>query len=175
MPLPSLCLLPLAVSAPARAEGLVSEIKLGALYHDPAHLWSSFSREQPAVDFNAELLFHPIGSFLGGEIRPAIGGTLNPNGETSKAYVDLRWQHAIGTGMYVALGLGAAVHNGELDPLPGRKGLGTRVLFHPSLEIGVNLDGSNNVSLFFDHVSNGNATAVNEGHDTVGLRFGHRF
>ncbi len=155
--------------------GLISEIKLGALLHDVPGLWSHFQLERTAIDANLEVLFHPVGSVIGGELRPAVGVTLNPNGETSKAYVDLRWQAAIGRSWYVALGMGAAYHNGELDLVPGRKALGSHFLFHPSLEIGLNLNEHNNVSLFFDHMSNWNTQRYNEGMDTLGLRYGYRF
>ena len=166
----------LALWAPAAsADGLISELKLGALAHDPPNLWSRFQKEQSAVDANFEVLFHPVGSVLGGELRPAIGATLNPNGETSKGYVDLRWQAPFGSLGYVAVGMGAAYHNGELHWTPGRKALGAQLLFHPSLELGVNIDAHNSVSVFFDHMSNWNTRPENEGMDTLGLRYGHRF
>ena len=172
----AVAVLSLTLCAPgAMADGLVSELKLGALAHDPPNLWARFQEEQSAVDANVEMLFHPLGVVLGGELRPAIGATLNTRGETSKGYVDLRWQAPIGSMAFIALGMGAAVHTGELTPVPGRKALGSRVLFHPSVEIGVNLDAHNNLSVFFDHMSNWNTQQYNEGMDTLGLRYGHRF
>ena len=171
----------LAGSPAARADdaegsgGLISEIKLGALVHDVPYLWSHFQLERTTVDANLEVLFHPVGSLIGGELRPALGLTLNPNGETSKAYLDLRWQTAFGPNWYVAFGMGVAIHNGELTPVPARKALGSRLLFHPSLEIGLNLNEHNNLSLFFDHMSNWNTQQDNEGMDTLGLRYGYRF
>ena len=162
----------------ARADGSnspISELKLGALAHDVPYLWSHFQLEQSAIDANFEVLFHPIGSVLGGELRPAIGATLNTRGETSKGYADLRWQAPFGSMAYIALGMGAAFTNGELTPVPGRKALGSHILFHPSLELGLNLDAHNNVSVFFDHMSNWNTQPENEGMDTLGLRYGHRF
>ncbi len=165
-----------ALLAPgAMADGLISELKLGALAHDPPNMWARFQKEQSAADANLEVLFRPVGSILGGELRPAIGATLNTRGETSKGYLDLRWQAPFGSMGYIALGMGAAFHNGALTWTPGRKALGSSVLFHPSLELGVNLDAHNNVSVFFDHVSNWNTRPENEGMDTLGLRYGHRF
>jgi len=168
-------------SVPARATdagagGLISELKVGALAHDVPYLWSHFQLERTAIDANFEVLFHPVGSVFGGELRPAVGATLNPNGDTSKAYIDMRWQTGIGSMGYIAFGIGAAFHNGDLTPVsPTRKALGSHILFHPSLELGLNLDAHNNVSVFFDHMSNANTQADNEGMDTLGVRYGYRF
>jgi lipid A 3-O-deacylase len=154
----------------------IDEIKVGALYHDMPALWSGFSRERRAVDVNAELLFRPLAYTFGGRLRPTLGGTVNVNGETSKAYADLRWEIEAPSGVFFGLGMGAAIHNGELDLIDnGRKALGARVLFHPSAELGYRFDGANSVSLFADHVSNGYSRRYNEAIDTLGLRFGHKF
>jgi lipid A 3-O-deacylase len=154
----------------------IDEIKVGALYHDMPGLWSGFSRERPAADVNVELLFRPLAYTFGGSLRPVIGGTVNVNGETSKAYADLRWELEAPSGVFFGLGIGAALHNGKLDLVDdGRKALGSQVLFHPSAEIGYRFDGANSVSLYADHVSNGYSRRHNEAMDTLGLRFGHKF
>ena len=57
-----------AVATRAQEEPLrpfIDEIKLGVLAHDVPELWSGFSLEGGA-DINAELLFSPAFSFLGG-------------------------------------------------------------------------------------------------------------
>jgi lipid A 3-O-deacylase len=166
-----------AASVPACAgEGLVSEIKLGALYHDMPGLWSNFQLEQTSVDPNLEILFRPMAQWQGGMIRPAVGTEINLRGDTSKAYADLRLQFDVTRSFYVALGFGAAIHDGTLAPTdPNRKALGARVLFHPSAEIGLNLDTHNNVSVYFDHMSNGDTATYNEGMDELGVRYGYRF
>src|SRR5260370_17384561 len=51
----------------------ISELKLGALYHDPPGLWSGFSVERPTADANFEVLFVPWAHTFGGYLRPAIG------------------------------------------------------------------------------------------------------
>jgi opacity protein-like surface antigen len=172
----------LGLSAPARADPPVtplfgiSELKLGALDHDTPGLWSGFNSERRAVDANIEVLFAPWARTFGGYLRPAIGATINFNGDTSKAYADLRWETQTPSGIFFALGMGAAVHNGELSLTEDdRKALGSHVLFHPSAEIGWRFDGVNSISIFADHISNGFTRRYNEGMDTVGLRFGHRF
>ncbi len=153
----------------------IDELKIGALYHDMPGLWSGFSSERPAVDANVELLFRPWAYNFGGRLRPALGGTFSLNGETSKAYADLRWEIEAASGLFFGFGLGAAVHNGETELVAGRKALGFRILFHPTAELGYRFDGANSVSLYFDHMSNGYSRRHNEGLDTLGVRFGHKF
>ena len=153
----------------------ISELKIGALYHDVPGLWSGFSVERPAVDANVEVLFAPWARTFGGYLRPAVGATINFNGDTSKAYADLRWEIENPSGVFFALGMGAAFHDGEVNLTdPARKALGSPVLFHPSAEIGYRFDGIHSISIFADHVSNGFTRRYNEGMDTVGLRFGRR-
>jgi opacity protein-like surface antigen len=171
----------LARPAPAVAQGVdlpllgISEVKLGALYHDVPGLWSGFSLERPAADVNFEVLLLPWAYTFGGSLRPALGTTVNYNGDTSKAYADLRWEIEAQSGLFFALGMGAAVHDGQLDAAnPDRKALGSRVLFHPSAELGYRFDGVNSISIFADHMSNGFTERYNDGMDTLGIRFGHR-
>jgi hypothetical protein len=175
--------LALAASTAPRAEPpdlpallAVSELKLGALEHDTPGLWSGFSRERAAADLNVELLFTPWARTFGGYLRPALGTTLNFNGDTSKAYADLRWEIEGAWGLFFALGVGATIHDGHLDPdSPDHKALGAPVLFHPSAELGYRLDNGFSVSVFADHMSNAFTRRYNEGMDTVGLRLGRRF
>ena len=66
--------------------------------------------------------------------------------------------------MFLALGLGIAVHNGRrlfdtYIPDPNAKQLGRRVLFHPNAEIGYRLDEHHSVSVFFEHISNASTAA----------------
>jgi opacity protein-like surface antigen len=174
----------LAVAGPLRALAdppdapalAISELKLGALYHDVPGLWSGFSVERPAADANIEVLFSPWARTFGGYLRPAIGGTFNFNGDTSKAYADLRWETEIPSGIFFALGMGAAVHDGDLSPNSDYtlKALGSRVLFHPSAELGYRFDGVNSISIFADHMSNGFTQRYNDGMDTLGIRYGRR-
>jgi lipid A 3-O-deacylase len=167
--------LPAAAQAPDPPLYAISELKLGALYHDVPGLWSGFSLERPAADANAEVLFVPWAWAFGGYLRPAVGATVNFNGDTSKAYADLRWEIEAPSGVFFALGMGAAIHDGDIKAVDNEhKALGSRVLFHPSAELGYRFDGVNSVSLFADHMSNGFTQQYNDGMDTVGIRFGHK-
>jgi len=153
----------------------ISELKFGALDHDTPGLWSGFGVERQSVDANVEVLFLPWAYSFGGYLRPAIGTTINFNGDTSKAYADLRWEAQAASGVFFALGMGAAVHNGQIDLTdPRRKALGVPVLFHPSAELGYRWDGVNSISFFADHMSNAFTQRYNEGMDTVGIRYGRR-
>ena len=175
--------LSVGVCAPALAEPsdlpplwAVSEIKVGALEHDTPGLWSGFTLERATADANLELLFTPWARTFGGNLRPAIGTTLNFNGDTSKAYADLRWEIEAPWGVFFAIGLGAAIHDGHLSAdSPDHKALGAPVLFHPSAELGYRFENGFSVSVFADHMSNGFSRRYNEGMDTVGVRLGHRF
>jgi len=151
------------------------EFRGGVLAHDVPGLWSGF-RLEGGVDINAELLFGHGLPFLGGTIRPAVGGSVNTEGYTSKAYVDARWEIEGPSGIFFGIGLGGAVHDGLLDPTdPNKKALGSRFLFHIPIEIGLRLDERRSISVYFEHMSNGFLADSNEGLDSIGVRYGYKF
>jgi len=151
------------------------EFRGGILAHDVPGLWSGF-RLEGGVDINAELLFGYGLPFLGGTIRPAVGGSVNTEGYTSKAYVDARWEIEGPSGIFFGIGLGGAVHDGLLDPTdPDKKALGSRLLFHIPIEIGLRLDERRSISVYFEHMSNGFLADSNEGMDSIGVRYGYKF
>lgn len=160
----------------AIADGLLHELRIGVLAHDVPDLWSGFRAEPESADVNIEAVMSPSIAFLGGDIRPALGGSIDSAGGTSHAYVDVRWQYELPGGLFIGLGVGAAVHNGQLELVDlDRKALGSRVLFHFPAEIGLHLDDHNSVSLYFEHISNGYTVDPNEGLDRLGVRYGYRF
>jgi hypothetical protein len=80
------------------------------------------------------------------------------------------------TASFFGLGLGAAIHDGNLDPTePDRKALGSRVLFHIPFELGYRFDERQSISVYFEHTSNGNLADHNEALDNIGIRYGYRF
>lgn len=166
-----------STAGPATAGGgLVYELKGGILGHDVPDLWSGFQLERDAADINLEVMFRPGLPFLGGVIRPAVGGTFNLRGDTSHGYIDARWQYETIWGLYFGVGLGAAIHDGHLAPDSDfHKALGSRLLFHIPAEVGFRFDRHNSLSLYFEHTSNAYTQDFNEGMDRVGIRYGYRF
>jgi lipid A 3-O-deacylase len=165
-----------AGASAAAAEPFVNELKLGILDHDVPDLWSGFRAEPNSVDINIEAILSPSVMFMGGTIRPAVGGTINTEGATSHAYIDARWQYETPSGIFFGLGLGAAIHNGQLELEDwDRKALGSRVLFHIPVEIGYRFDAHNSLSAYFEHTSNAYTVDPNEGMDRLGIRYGYRF
>lgn len=164
--------------APASAQNaldsIIHEIKGGVLVHDMDDMWSGFKREN-GVDINAEAIFTPSLKILGGEIRPAAGVSINTSGDTSKIYLDARWEYSAANGLFFAFGLGGAVHDGKRHLVDNNmKALGSRLLFHIPIEAGYRIDAHHGISVYFDHISNGNTQDENEGLDTLGVRYGYR-
>ena len=151
------------------------ELRGGLLAHDVDHLWSNLHMEG-GVDFNLEMvLFHPLLKLLAGSICPNLGVTVNTLGFTSKLYVGFLWEWETRAGLFLDLGLGAAVHDGELNDVePGRKLLGSRILFRIPIEVGIRLSRRWRISLMFSHISNGYTAEYNQGLDVLGLRIVYR-
>jgi lipid A 3-O-deacylase len=163
-------------TAPTCAQDLISETRIGILAHDVPDLWSGFHIETDAPDVNVEVIFSRYVPFLGGRIQPALGANINTRGGTSNAYLDARWQIEGPSDFFFAVGLGTAIHNGEKDASkPDMKALGSRVLFHIPVEIGLRFDDHNSLSVYFEHTSNGYTQDFNEGLDRLGVRYGYRF
>ncbi len=166
----------LLAPADATAQSLgIHEIRGGLLLHDMPDMWSGFGLEKRSLDINLEVAFPGV-SFLGGTLRPVVGGTVSTRGDTSHAYLDARWGFELPFNVFIATGLGAAVHDGLIDPIAmDRKALGSRVLFHIPFEIGVMLDRRHSISFYFEHTSNAGLANTNEGLDRLGVRYGYRF
>ncbi|HVH75447.1 MAG TPA: acyloxyacyl hydrolase [Stellaceae bacterium] len=160
---------------------LINEVKTGILAHDVGFLGDHI---ETGADVNLEVLFnspdflHAIGS-----PRPMIGGDINTAGKTSDGYFGLTWgitliQNLFGWGgsVYANGGLGAAINDGYGDNAPpGRKDLGSPVLFHLSAELGYQFTPTFSVSAFLDHMSNANLANHNAGITNAGARFGVKF
>jgi lipid A 3-O-deacylase len=173
------CMLAVIAMAPhVRADNILHELKIGVLAHDVPDLWSGFRVEDDSVAINVEAIFSPSIPFLGGAIRPAIGASLATEGGTSSGYIDARWEIETPSGIFFAVGFGAALHDGELELKSvdqNEKALGSRVLFHIPAELGFRFDGNKSVSVYFEHMSNADTGDNNEGLDRLGVRYGYRF
>lgn len=162
---------------------LLSEVRLGLLYHD-AGIWVVPSADLRSVepagpDLNAELLFNSPKFFkVLGSPRPHIGATVNPQGATSQAYFGLTWDWDPTDRILFEIAGGGVVHNGETDPLRAdadEKPLGCGALLRFSTGLGVRVAARQSVMFVFDHISNGFLCDPNPGLDTVGMRWGYRF
>jgi len=155
--------------------GWLIDIRVGILAHD-VPIWS-LSRKEGGVDFNTEFIFRwPNYSLLAGIVRSNLGITLNNQGDTSKIYSGFLWEYIWQSGLFIDLGLGLAVHDGELETSDDdKKELGSRVLFRIPIEIGLLFAEHHGLSIMFDHVSNAYLAEPNEGLDTIGIRYIYRF
>jgi hypothetical protein len=162
----------------SHAEGLVRELRGGILAHDASNMWSGFRTENDAVAINAEAIFSPSLQLFGGALRPALGASIATEGGTSNAYLDMRWEFESPAGIFFSVGLGGTIHDGEtklLSVTQSAKALGSRVLLHIPIEVGYRFDRHNSLSVYFEHMSNGNMRDENEGLDRLGVRYGYRF
>jgi hypothetical protein len=169
-------------AAPAAAQGpLVDEVKLGVLAHDVAFFGDHVEN---GADINYELLFTPPEILhVIGSPRPTLGGDINTAGNTDDTYFGLTWgitliQNMFGSGgnLFANAGLGGAVQYGYTDSAPpGRKALGSPVLFHLSLELGYQFTPRLSISAFLEHMSNADLAPRNAGITSAGGRIGIKF
>jgi hypothetical protein len=153
----------------------LSDIRVGILAHD-VPIWSR-SRKEGGIDFNTEFIFiWPNYSLLAGIVRSNLGISLNNQGDTSKIYSGFLWEYTWQSGLFLNLGLGLTVHDGELETNDNnKKELGSRILFRIPIEIGLLFAEHHGLSIMFDHVSNAYLAEPNEGLDTIGIRYTYRF
>src|SRR5438270_2999465 len=170
---------------PAAAQlNIVDEVKAGILAHDVGFLGHHLEK---GPDVNLEMLFTPPDILrVIGSPRPHIGADINTAGKTSDGYFGLTWGIMLiqnlfgaGDGIFANGSLGGAVHDGS--PLtgaaqpPGRKLLGSRILFRESAELGYQMTPQLSVSAILDHISNANLAPRNAGITNAGARLGVKF
>ncbi|MGE5270464.1 MAG: acyloxyacyl hydrolase [Thiohalocapsa sp.] len=171
--------------AGARAQQkFIDEVKVGALAHDVGFLGHHV---ESGADVNIEMLFTPPDLLrVIGSPRPHIGADINTAGNTSDGYFGLTWGIMLiqnlfgaGDGIFANGSLGGAVHDaspltGKVQP-PGRKLLGSRILFRESAELGYQINPTVSVSALLDHISNANLAPRNAGITSAGARLGFKF
>lgn len=159
----------------------IDELKIGGLAHDVTLLGRHV---EAGEDINVEALFKsPTLLAAIGSPRPHIGADINVLGNTSDVYTGLTWGwtflHGVFTpidGVFVNGSLGGAIQDGYEDSAPpGRKRLGSPVLFRESLELGYQFNPLISVSAFADHISNANLAPRNAGITSLGARLGFKF
>ena len=163
------------VTLPALAQSSwIYEIRGGVAAHDVPLV--AAGKVEYGVAINGEVAFAPSLPLFGGNIRPALGGTFATNNGTSFVYLDARWEWA-GPLLFFGFGVGPAIQfdNQLYTSTQDQKALGSRVLFHIPVEIGLQVTPSNRISVYYEHVSNGFTAYPNPGLDNIGVRLAHRF
>ncbi len=159
----------------------VDELKIGGLAHDVTLLGRHV---ESGADVNIEALFtSPDFLAILGSPRPHVGADINTSGNTSDVYTGLTWEmtllHGVfnpNDGIFVNGSLGGALQDGYEDSAPpGRKRLGSPVLFRESVELGYQFTQRVSFSAFVDHISNANLAPRNAGITSVGGRLGFKF
>lgn len=171
----------LAYVPAALAGGIIDEADIGLSAHD---IPFGVDHKEGGVDANGEILFASPDILQAiFAPRPDVGVMINSDDKNSFAYFGLTWTVtmlrdvvATNDGIYGGLGLGGAVHDGpDVSTDPDHKGLGSRALFHESLELGYRAAQRWSLSVFLDHVSNADLAPHNPGLTDVGLRTGYKF
>jgi lipid A 3-O-deacylase len=170
----------LLATGAARA-GIIDQVKTGVLAHDIGVFGSHI---EGGADVVGEVLFTSPAFFsLIGAPRPTLGASVNTEGKTDYAYLDLTWTATVwhtnpGTaeGIYVGGFLGGAVHDGRLRERDDHdKDLGTRALYHLGVEAGYQITPVYSIEAYFSHLSNADASSRNPGLNNLGLRVGFKF
>ena len=153
---------------------VVTEVRVGALAHD---IGPFTSNKEDGVDANLEILFAAPEIFeMVLSPRPIIGASINSAGDTSQGYLGLTWEFDVVDDVFIDLTFGGAAHTGNRNANEeGRKDLGCRVLFRGAIGVGYRITPDHNIAIHFDHISNAGLCTTNEGLESVGLRYGHRF
>ena len=152
---------------------LINEVRVGIMQHDVA---TRANKHEGGQDFNGEFFFRSPAlklMRLVGSPRPSVGLSINNNSNTSQLYTGLNWDVNFLERLFLSVGLGGSIHNGELQSAdPDRQRLGSRALFRAALAAGFNINANLNVSAMFDHVSNGRLAYPNNGLEKFGIQFG---
>jgi lipid A 3-O-deacylase len=108
--------------------------------------------------------------------RPQVGVMFNSAGQTSYAYAGFAWTLNLTKQIWFEPLFGGAVHTGPIDGLdPTRDSLGCRYLFHTGATVGYRVDDHWSVMATWEHISNANLCAHNQGMNDYGLKLGYRF
>lgn len=137
------------------------------------------TKHEDGNDFNSEFFFRSPSLRLIevlGSPRPSFGLSVNNNSNTSIMYAGMNWDLRAFDLLFLSVGFGGALHDGELQSSdPERQRLGSRALFRAALAAGFKFNKRMNVSVLFDHVSNGRLAYPNNGLEKLGIQFGYTY
>ena len=153
---------------------LVSELRLGALAHDP---WSP---ERGSADITGEILFRrPAFERVTPAFLPllSLGGTLSTAGKTSHLHAGLTWTFDLTPKVFIEAGIGGAIHDGDTrrHAAPDRSALGCTVLFRENAGIGYRITRNWSLIGTVEHLSNSGLCRKNRGLTNVGAMIGYTF
>jgi lipid A 3-O-deacylase len=164
---------------------IIDEVKGGVLAHDVTFLGRHV---ESGADVNLEMLFNsPDLLSVIGSPRPHIGADINTAGNTSDGYFGLTWGISLiqnlfnpSDSVFATGSLGGALQDGftgtqSTRPPPGRKLLGSVILFRESAELGYHVTPTISISALLDHISNANLAPRNAGITSAGTRIGFKF
>lgn len=172
---------PLPANPNAQPGKIVDEVTLGLLAHDVGFLGDHTER---GFDVNSTILFtSPDLLSIIGSPRPHIGGDYNTAGQTSDAFAGLTWGISLiqslfqpGDAVFMTGSLGGAYQDGYTNSAPpGRKRLGSPILFRESAELGYQVTPVISVAAILEHISNANLANHNAGITSAGARIGLKF
>ncbi|WP_338721319.1 acyloxyacyl hydrolase [Devosia sp. XK-2] len=185
--LASLSIMPVSAQSmldPHPLAGVVDELRFGLHAHDVHHAALPFLVQDwdlsRVEDISFDVLFtSPDADIFRwiGSPRPEVGTTISLGGRDSLVHANLTWQLPVfDTPVYLEAGLGAAIHDGALTgAAPGRQNFGCRINFYERWGVGLNVSETATATLTYEHTSNNDWCAANDGLSNFGLRFGWKF
>jgi len=161
---------------PDLPDAIFDEMRIGAAKHDVNVLGSN---KEDGADIIFDVRLPALEGGLWDSIarpRPHIGANVSTARDTSQLYFGLTWAWHFLDPFFVSVDLGGSLHDGDLkNQDPGRKELGSRVLFRQALELGIVMFERHAISVRLDHASNANLADRNEGINSLGVVYGLRF
>ncbi|MCA1405127.1 acyloxyacyl hydrolase [Ensifer sp. IC3342] len=162
------------------AEGIFDEMRFGATTSI-----GDGDNHESGIFPTFTIFFDPLGADRATGIaekilRPRIhaGASIATSSSgVNEAYGGLSWDAALTERLSVELGVGATVHDGDLndDGTSGPK-LGCRLLFREYAAVGYRFDEHWNLSATVEHASNANlCSRPNDGLTRAGLMLGYKF
>ncbi|MGK9050857.1 acyloxyacyl hydrolase [Neorhizobium sp. CSC1952] len=112
-------------------------------------------------------------------LRPRIhvGGSLSTADETSQVYAGLSWTADLTDRLFLEVGVGGAIHDGDLDDDGGSgPALGCRLLFHEYAAAGFKLTDNWRIAAQVEHSSHAElCDGPNDGLSHAGVMLGYKF
>jgi lipid A 3-O-deacylase len=173
------------VSSGAEAQQFgLSELRVGVQSHDVYYGFLPINPDRynfghiEDLSFDALFTSPDIDAFRWiGSPRPNIGATVNMRGYDSILHAGLTWQLPLGESPFFLEGtFGAAINNGSMTGASAPyKNFGCRVQFYEAAGIGANLSENVTALITYEHTSNLDMCAANEGLSNLGVRVGFKF